>query len=77
MHIINYFVLITFEIFFSGVNLFSVATHEIGHTLGLAHSQVPPALMYPWYSGTEKMIKLHSDDIVAIQFLYGKCTMFS
>ena len=35
----------------SGIDLVTVAGHEFGHALGLAHSQVNGALMYAYYGG--------------------------
>ena len=52
----------------TGVDLFSVALHEAGHALGLAHSTDPSAVMYPYY---RQQTGLTSDDITAIQSLYG------
>ena len=52
----------------TAVDLFTVALHETGHALGLGHSDQPGAVMYPYYRFTSA---LSSDDIAAIQSLYG------
>ncbi|KAK5868420.1 hypothetical protein PBY51_009438 [Eleginops maclovinus] len=54
----------------SAYNLFIVATHELGHALGMSHSTDPGALMYPTYAYTEGF-PLAEDDIEGIQALYG------
>ena len=55
-----------------GVNLLWVAVHEFGHSLGLEHTNIYGAIMYPFYTGYVPDMKLHSDDISGIQYLYGK-----
>ena len=57
---------------FSSTNLLIVATHEVGHALGLAHSEKPTALMAPG-GNLRRMreVNLDFDDVEAIQALYG------
>ncbi|KAK4828872.1 hypothetical protein QYF61_001000 [Mycteria americana] len=58
------------------INLFLVAAHEFGHSLGLAHSNVREALMYPIYSYVNPAtFRLSEDDRRGIQKLYGKFMM--
>ncbi|XP_077079492.1 matrix metalloproteinase-9 [Siphateles boraxobius] len=56
-----------------GYSLFLVAAHEFGHALGLDHSKIKDALMYPMYKYVEDF-SLNQDDIEGIQYLYGPKT---
>ncbi|XP_071731097.1 metalloendoproteinase 3-MMP-like [Rutidosis leptorrhynchoides] len=53
------------------VDLESVALHEIGHLLGLAHSNDPNAVMYPTLDEGSIKRSLTPDDIQGIKALYG------
>lgn len=55
------------------VLMLNVATHEGGHTLGLSHSQMPQALMAPYYSPTVSK-PVSPDDIEKLVALYGRPT---
>uniref|UniRef100_A0A8B9M6F6 interstitial collagenase n=1 Tax=Accipiter nisus TaxID=211598 RepID=A0A8B9M6F6_9AVES len=56
-----------------GYNLFIVVAHELGHSLGLSHSNDPGALMYPTYSYTDpNEFLLPQDDIDGIQKFPGR-----
>ena len=53
-----------------------VATHELGHGLGLNHSSVSDATMYPSASYCSQMNRtLASDDVSGIRALYGTTTL--
>ncbi|KAM6159389.1 stromelysin-1-like [Rhynchocyon petersi] len=57
----------------TGTNLFLVAAHELGHSLGLFHSSKAEALMYPVYNPLTDLtrFRLSQDDVNGIQSLYG------
>jgi peptidoglycan hydrolase-like protein with peptidoglycan-binding domain len=52
----------------TGTDLPSIALHEFGHSLGLAHSTDGGAVMYPYYTGIHR--DLATDDIQGIRALY-------
>lgn len=52
-----------------GFDIFQVFTHELGHALGLDHTNVPRSLMNPYYS--EAFSGPQADDFAGMQFLYG------
>jgi hypothetical protein len=47
-----------------------VLMHELGHLLGMTHSSVINAILYPFLS-SDVRLKLSKDDRAAIKFLYG------
>jgi len=55
-----------------GTNLLQTAAHEFGHSLGLSHSDQYSSLMAPFYRGYETMVRLDTDDVTAVQALYGR-----
>ena len=61
----------------SGYNLQQAVTHEVGHLLGLDHSGVLSAAMYPYVGrGTDAPV-LDSDDRIAIANMYPKADPMS
>ncbi|XP_022843021.1 metalloendoproteinase 2-MMP-like [Olea europaea var. sylvestris] len=53
------------------IDIVSVALHEIGHLLGLGHTNIPDAIMYPNIRYAMVKRTLHQDDIDGIRTLYG------
>jgi len=56
---------------YSGVSLLQSVAHELGHSLGLLHSNNYRAMMSPYHKGWRPGLSLDSDDIRAVKALYG------
>src|SRR5262249_60394198 len=59
----------TFYVNGSYPDLYSVTLHEFGHSLGLEHSSLSTAVMWPTIMGL--YTGLSDDDIAGIQAIYG------
>lgn len=53
----------------STFDLYTVLLHEVGHSLGLDHTNVNGSIMEPVYEGARRT--LGADDLAGIQFIYG------
>ncbi len=56
-----------------GFNIFQVTAHEIGHAIGLEHTDVANSLMNPIY--TEAFFGPQADDIAGARAIYGSATV--
>ena len=49
-----------------------MAVHELGHSIGLEHSNMKGAIMYPWYQHFDGSdFDLTDDDKLGVQMIYG------
>jgi matrix metalloproteinase-8 (neutrophil collagenase) len=55
----------------SDVDLKSLFIHELGHVLGLDHSQMPGSIMNPYLGDGEERDVLSSQDISHLECEYG------
>ena len=54
------------------MDFYTVAQHEIGHSLGLSHSPVYDSVMYPYYRGQHAGGAVGYDDVLAMYEVYSK-----
>ena len=58
-----------FYLRFGDISLYQIVLHELGHALGLGHSNLPTAVMYPFITGQNSV--LAQADIDGMRALYG------
>ncbi len=50
-------------------DIYSVLLHEMGHSLGIGHTDAPASVMYPYY---QRATVLQNDDLASIRQLYAE-----
>ena len=58
--------------YISGTNLLYEATHQIGHVLGLSHTDDKESIMWPYHKGFIPGLALSKEDIRRVQEIHGK-----
>lgn len=54
------------------VHLRSLLIHELGHAIGLGHTNLTMSVMYPYLEANVERIKLSSYDKAALECMYGQ-----
>lgn len=58
------------------ISLFLTAAHELGHALGLYHSQAKNSIMSPYlFTSPSGTFTMPHDDVAGIQDLYGELAL--
>jgi hypothetical protein len=55
-------------------NFAEIATHEVGHSIGMGHSEIPAATMYYLNHNDGRCASLHADDSAGVTHIYPTTT---